>query len=104
LPTGIDDCVQIGKLRTKGLPPLIPTLRLFLGIVHRVADQFAEAHFWMHFADDVTQFGAGLQKNIDLPNLFSKIAKVCLLIALPFGPLASERAHASSKRTLQEQT
>jgi hypothetical protein len=39
-------------------------------MVHRAADQFAEAHFRMYLADDVTQFGAHSQKNVDLPDLF----------------------------------
>ena len=69
LPTGIEDRVQIGKISRESLLPLVPSLLLFLGVAHRVSDQFAEANLGMHLADDITQFWVRLQQVINLLDL-----------------------------------
>jgi hypothetical protein len=47
----------------------VPSLWLFLGVAHRVSDQFAEANLGMHLADDITQFWMRLQEVINLLDL-----------------------------------
>ena len=73
LPTGIEHRVQIGEISRESLLPLVPSLWLFLGVAHRVSDQFAEANLGMHLADDITQFWMCLQEVINLLDFFCKI-------------------------------
>jgi hypothetical protein len=64
-------------------------------LVLRAADTCAADESSPYGQSDITQFGAPPQKFINFPDL-GKMAKVCLLIALPCGALARERVHASS--------